>query len=89
MLGRIEPMSENGVSAPPEPTLSLPLIPTSTPIDRSRAHMSIQTSSQNISPGNAPRPLILRLKFTAGAQFQTEPGNGAEYGARKYDMVMP
>ncbi|SAM03645.1 hypothetical protein [Absidia glauca] len=39
------------------------------PIDRSRAHTSIQTSIQRISPGNAPRPLILPLKSAAGAQF--------------------
>ncbi|SAM06177.1 hypothetical protein [Absidia glauca] len=41
------------------------------PTDRSRPHISIQTSIQHISPGNAPRPLILPLKRPEGAQFQT------------------
>ncbi|SAM05107.1 hypothetical protein [Absidia glauca] len=40
-----------------------------TPTDRSRAYRSIQTSIQHISPGNAPRRLILPLKQPAGAPF--------------------
>ncbi|SAM01781.1 hypothetical protein [Absidia glauca] len=60
---------------PPDPTtigaefMHYPSFHLQTPTDRSRAHISIQTSIQHISPGNAPRPLILPLKRPEGAQF--------------------
>ncbi|SAM08740.1 hypothetical protein [Absidia glauca] len=100
MLGRIEPMSEynthtkaqgpkfiQSVSSPgpPDPT-TVPL--TSYSNSDRPIHRFIQTSIQHISPGNATRPLILPLKQPDGAQFETAPGNGSEYGARKFDMVM-
>jgi hypothetical protein len=61
---------------PPDPTTigagfytPWPYTELQTPTYRSSAHISIQTSIQHISPGNAPRTLILPLKSAEGAQF--------------------
>ncbi|SAL98993.1 hypothetical protein [Absidia glauca] len=91
MLGTIEPTSKYNTHAKTQ----VPKSPEPTPhiifklrqIAREPTYLS-KLPIQHISPGNAPRPLILPLKQPAGAQFWTEPGNGTEYGARKYDMVI-
>jgi hypothetical protein len=66
----------------------VPLISSSNSARPFQTHISIQTSTQHISPGNQPRPLILPLKPAAGAQFLTEPVNGAENSARRYGIIM-